>query len=222
MSPHDEETLPGTSRRLLTRNDLAVIAFSLAYIVLSVLASWRLNNDEFVLYIVVMVVLMLIVLSIHLKHRLHDVALWGLSLWGIAHMAGGLMPIPESWPILGETHVLYNLWLVPDVLKYDQLIHAYGFGLTTWICWQGVSAAFGAHGIKPRASVGLMTLCAAAGMGFGALNEVVEFIATLALPETNVGGYVNTGWDLVSNLVGSIVAAVAIYIVNRGRSVADR
>ena len=44
-------------------------------------------------------------------------------------------------------------------------------------------------------------LCAAAGSGFGALNEVVEFIAVLTIPETNVGGYENTGWDLVANLV---------------------
>ena len=47
-------------------------------------------------------------------------------------------------------------------------------------------------------------------MGFGALNEVVEFAATLSVPETNVGGYVNTGWDLVSNLVGCITAAILI------------
>ena len=28
----------------------------------------------------------------------------------------------------------------------------------------------------------------------------------LTLPETNIGGYINTGWDLVSNLVGVTVA----------------
>ena len=48
-------------------------------------------------------------------------------------------------------------------------------------------------------------------MGFGALNEVIEFVATLTVPETNVGGYVNTGWDLVSNMIGSITAAVLIW-----------
>jgi len=57
---------------------------------------------------------------------------------------------------------------------------------------------------------GLLVLCAAAGMGFGALNEVIEFAATILVPETNVGGYMNTGWDLVSNLVGCVLAAVII------------
>ena len=39
-------------------------------------------------------------------------------------------------------------------------------------------------------------------MGLGALNEVIEFFLTLTLPETNIGGYISTGWDLVSNLAG--------------------
>jgi hypothetical protein len=47
-------------------------------------------------------------------------------------------------------------------------------------------------------------------MGFGALNEVIEFIAVLTIPNTNVGGYVNTGFDLVSNLVGCVIAAALI------------
>ena len=44
----------------------------------------------------------------------------------------------------------------------------------------------------------------------GAGNEVVEFIATLVMPDTNVGGYENTGWDLVSNLIGTVIAAFLI------------
>jgi hypothetical protein len=48
-------------------------------------------------------------------------------------------------------------------------------------------------------------------MGLGAVNEVIEFAAVLLLPNTNVGGYMNTGWDLVANMVGSLVAAVLIY-----------
>ena len=57
---------------------------------------------------------------------------------------------------------------------------------------------------------GRLVLCGAAGMGFGALNEVVEFAATLMMPSTNVGGYVNTGWDLVANLAGCVIAAIII------------
>jgi len=200
------------SRFSLSRSEWAVLAFTLVYILIAMAASVRKNNTEFMLYIGVMFVLLAAVGAVHWRIRLHLAALWGLSIWGLAHMAGGLMPIPESWPRLGETNVLYNLWILPGWLKFDQLVHAYGFGLVTWICWQGLQRAFEVNDVKAAPTLGLMTLCVAGGMGFGAMNEVVEFIASLTLPETNVGGYENTGWDLVFNFVGSVIAAVVIAV----------
>jgi hypothetical protein len=119
---------------------------------------------------------------------------------------------------MGTNRVLYSLWLVPDRLKYDHVVHAYGFGVTTWVCWQGLRAALGGRHQRVRPTPGLMLLCAAAGLGFGALNEVIEFAATLLVPETNVGGYLNTGWDLVANLFGATVAVTAIWISDRSTS----
>jgi hypothetical protein len=196
-------------------NDLAVILFTLAYMLAALVAAMVFRNQEFVFYLAVMVALMAAAWGVHRTIRLHPFALWGLSLWGLLHMAGGLVPIPASWPRLGGA-VLYNLWLVPNAVKYDHAVHAYGFGLMTWICWQGLCRAFERRGAAARPTVGLLTLCVAAAMGFGALNEVVEFIAVMTLPGTNVGGYENTGWDLVSNLIGCLVAAVLI-IAARGK-----
>jgi hypothetical protein len=131
-------------------------------------------------------------------------------------MAGGLVPVPRSFPIDGSIHVLYSLWLIPDLLKYDQIVHAYGFGITTWLCWHAIRTSLKSpDGAEPKPTLGLMTLAAAGGMGFGALNEVIEFIAVLTIPNTNVGGYENTGWDLVSNLVGSLIAASIIHRAGR-------
>ena len=70
---------------------------------------------------------------------------------------------------------------------------------------------------KRTATAALLVLCAAGGMGFGAANEVIEFAATILVPETNVGGYMNTGWDLVANLVGCVIAAVIIRL-SHGRA----
>lgn len=128
-------------------------------------------------------------------------------------MAGGLMPVPAAWPIDGEIRVLYSLWFIPGLLKYDQIVHFYGFGITTWLCWETLASRLrsGSGGREPRPSAGVLILCAAGGMGFGALNEVIEFIATLTVPETNVGGYENTGWDLVANLAGCITAALCLH-----------
>jgi hypothetical protein len=193
-----------------------VLGFTLLYMAVALVASLRGRSGEFLLYLVVMAVLVAVVAVVHLRVLLPTATLWGLSIWGLAHMAGGLMPVPASWPIGGKTHVLYNLWLVPGLLKFDQLVHAYGFGIVTWVCWQGLQAAFARRGATARPTVGLLTLCVAAGMGFGAANEVVEFLATRVLPETNVGGYENTGWDLVSNTVGCLIAAGLIYARDPG------
>lgn len=191
----------------MKRSELAVAAFTAAYVAASVPAALTSGNDEFVFYIAVMVVLGVLVWVVHRRIGLSLGTLWGLSAWGLAHMLGGL------WTVSEETGVLYNLWLVPGRLKYDQVVHAFGFGLSTWVCWQGIRSALA----DPRPTPGLVFLSALGGMGLGACNEVVEFVATLTMPETNVGGYVNTGWDLVANGVGATLAATAILVLEGRR-----
>lgn len=204
---------------LLTRGVQIVLAFTLAYLAVAVVGALMTRNAEFIIYIGVMAVLIGVIAFVHYRVNLTLPALWALTGWGAAHMAGGLVPIPESWPINGDIRVLYSLWLIPERLKYDQVVHAYGFGVTTWVCWQGLRSVLVQYA-PVRPTYGLMVLCAAGGMGFGALNEVIEFTATLLVPETNVGGYVNTGWDLVSNLTGTTIAATLIFLTGRGSSLA--
>ena len=194
---------------------LPVIVFTGAYILAAIALALALGNLEFLYYIVVMLLLVFVVWKVHQAVGLTNAVIWALSIWGFAHMAGGLVVVPESWPIDSGSRVLYSLWLIPDRLKYDQVVHAYGFGVATWVCWQGIAAAIRERGGHAQPSGGLMVLSASAGMGLGALNELVEFVATLLIPETNVGGYLNTGWDLVANFVGASAAALVIYL--RGR-----
>lgn len=196
---------------------LAVGSFTAVYMLAAVAGAVTSGNREFVFYIGVMLVLITAVGFMHRRIGFSPAVLWGLSVWGLAHMAGGLLPVPESWPINGENRVLYSLWLVPDRLKYDHVVHAYGFAVTTFVCWQGLRSILeGAEASRsPVPTAGAAVLSAAASLGFGALNEVVEFAATLLVPSTNVGGYVNTGWDLVSNMVGAVAAAGFLW--TRGR-----
>lgn len=188
----------------------SIVLFTAAYLLPAIgVAVWT-HNSEFVFYSVVMVVQAALVVLTHRRCALTQRVLWGLSLWGLAHMVGGLVPIPDSWPTNGPIRVVYSWWIIPNRLKFDQVVHAFGFGVMTFVCWEGLSALV--RHLQPTRpwypTFGTLLLCVAASTGFGALNEVIEFAATLLVPETNVGGYVNTGWDLVSNLVGATVAAV--------------
>ena len=189
----------------------ALILFSALYMLIAILAAIGQGNIEFVFYIVVMVVLITSLVLVHRQVHFTDGVLWGMSCWGMLHMAGGLVYVPESLTQNGSQPVLYSWWIIRDWLKYDQIVHAYGFGITTWVCWQIMRSNIKKQtGENPEPTFGLCVLCATAGMGFGALNEVVEFIATLTIPETNVGDYNNTGWDLVYNLIGCGVVALII------------
>lgn len=200
---------------------IAIAVFTALYLAAAIFGAINTGNSEFVFYIGVMFVLIAIVGVVHWQVGLSIGVLAALSLWGLAHMAGGLVSVPESWPINGDIRVLYSWWIVPDRLKYDQVVHAYGFGVTTCVAWEALRASIArrlnlpARELRPTGP--WLLLCAVAGMGFGAANEVVEFTATLLMPQTNVGGYVNTGWDLVSNTAGCAVAAIGLWIAGRRR-----
>jgi len=194
---------------------MTVGIFTVAYLALAIVVALSRGNQEFLFYIVVVALLIGAVLVVHRRVRLSQGVLWALSIWGLAHMMGGLVTVPEGWPINGEIRVLYSLWLIPGYLKYDHVVHAYGFGTTTWVCGQGLRAILRPYNPGVQPTLGLMVLSATAGLGFGALNEVVEFAAVLLVPETNVGGYMNTGWDLVANSIGALTAACLIYFLER-------
>ena len=134
---------PPTSTILSRWRALIPVAIvTAAYTITAALVTSRTSNAEFMIYIGVMVILFGLIGWLHTRIGLTTPTLWCLSLWGFLHMAGGLVPVPESWPIAGDIRVLYSWWLIPSRLKYDQVVHAYGFGVTTWVCWQGLSAAF--------------------------------------------------------------------------------
>jgi hypothetical protein len=186
-----------------------VAIFTLGFLAAGLAFALSRGNWEFVFYIAVVLGLGLLVLAIRRRAGFTSGLLWALSVWGLVHMIGGLVPVPANWPIDGDKRVFYSWWIVRGVLKFDMPVHAYGMGVATWACWQGLRTA-----TRCRPTLGPLTVSALGGMGLGAVNEVVEFIAT-RLMETNVGGYVNTGWDLVSNMLGAIIAAGLIGRTNR-------
>ena len=197
-----------------------MVLATLGYLTVAVVGAVATGNAEFVIYIGILVVLFGLLAALHRSVRLPTALLAALSVWGGLHMAGGLVPVPDSWPIDGDKAVLYSWYVLPlpfgGRLKYDQIVHAYGFGTTTWVVWVCLARSLAARGLAPRPTKGLLLIAAAAGCGFGALNEVIEFGATL-VTETNVGGYLNTALDLVANLCGATIAAILIAVTDRRR-----
>ncbi len=186
-----------------TRQQWVILIFSLSYLCAFTAYYLVSANYEFLWYVAVMVFFFALLIGTLRSSQFTPLILWGLSVWGLLHMAGGSIPV-------GDT-VLYGVQLIDIVsdggefviLKYDQFVHAFGFGVTTLVAY---------HLMAPRwregASHGLLlALCVAIGMGLGAVNEIVEFIAVVAISETGVGGYFNTSLDLVFNALGALGAA---------------
>jgi putative membrane protein len=189
----------------------AVALFTVAYV--AAFTTWFLirGNFEFVVYVVTMLILIALV-GRSLRSADYPLSmLWALSLWGLLHMAGGGVPVGDS--------VLYSAQVIPlsppdgewTFLKYDQIVHAYGFGVTAWVLWHLMRR----HYPVLEGTWTIYVYPALAAMGLGAVNEIIEFVAVLSVPETNVGGYVNTALDLVFNAMGAVIAMVVVAAARR-------
>ena len=131
-------------------------------------------------------------------------ALWLLVLTGTLHLAGGLAPDPTG------AGVLYGMWLLPDALRFDQLVHAIGSVAATVTAWQLLGTWLG-PGTPPRTHAWLAAL---AGLGKGAVNEIVEFLVSVRGLGAYVGGFENTGWDLVFDAAGVAAAATVLVLTH--------
>ncbi len=175
------------------------------YFLTGMAAALYLGNSEFLFYEAQMAVIMAIIVYMDRRVTFSPLVLWGLALWGFLHLAGGLVPIPPAIAESGEGNnlVLYNMRLLPWLPKYDQVVHAYGFGISALAAHEALQAHLGR---KIAVTLPIAALLFLVACGLGAVNELMEFAAVKAIPQTNVGGYFNTGWDLVSNALGAVIA----------------
>ncbi len=199
---------PPSASKGLSRGEIAVAAFTAAYMLGALLWFLSIGNREFIWYLVTMAILVALVGWTARAARAPVWLLWALSIWGLAHMAGGGLVIDGA--------VLYAKTVIPIVgegeariLKYDQVVHFYGFAVTALFLR---SILLDAHPALAGSRASYI-YPALASLGLSAVNEIVEFAAVMGLPDTNVGGYVNTGLDLVFNAAGATAAMIAARLI---------
>lgn len=183
-----------TQKALLGINVLSIVGFGLYFL--------QNLNHEFVIYVsIVAVVVGLLFGTLHLsKFPIH--VLVGITLWGIFHMMGGSVETQDG--------VLYAYRVFPFfdggsdfyILKMDQVIHAFLYGVVGLMFYHLLREVVGirTHGVF----IALVAIFAAAG--FSILNEIIEFLIAVTLPENGVGSYENTVLDLIFNLSGAALA----------------
>jgi hypothetical protein len=170
-----------------------VAAYVVAWTAYGLLAGSRLAAP----YIVIVVGLALAVAAADAKVHFSLLVLVGLALWGFGHLAGGLVALDGP----GD-RILYNAVFLRWG-HFDNVVHAIGFGTAGIAVWEATRSWLPA---QPGHPLGTALIVCLLGQGVGAFNEVVEFGASHLLAATNVGGYENTGRDLVANLLGTAIA----------------
>lgn len=169
-----------------------------------------LGNYEFLLYGTTLILLALFLLKTDSLARYTPFSKICLWIWLLLHIAGGTVPIAN-----GE--VLYSQILIPlvgapyHILKFDQLVHAFCYFMFAQLVYALLRATL--QTAMPR--WGFLLLVWFATMGIGALNELIEFTATVIVPETNVGDYINNALDLVFNGLGAAIACLLFPLTAR-------
>jgi len=193
----------------------AILAFTALYIVAFSAYFIDQFNIEFIAYVGMIIFIFTLLYTTLDKTRIPASILGGLSLWGLLHMVGGSIPTADG--------VLYNWKMYPFfdgggelyILKFDQFVHLYLYAVVALLFLHLLRNYFA----NKHSQILIGFIAVMASMGVGALNEIIEFIAVLSLPDNNVGGYINTALDIVFNFAGAFFAVVGFYLFHKDTDV---
>ncbi len=165
-------------------------------------------NVEFIGYIGVIVFVFALLYGTLDKTRIPASLLWGISIWGLLHMMGGSVPTGDGVLYTWRMVTLFDGGGEFYILKFDQFVHAYLYAVVALLFLHLLRNYLGQK--HPPLLIGFIALMAA--LGVGAVNEIIEFVAVLLVPDNGVGGYYNTLLDIVFNFTGAILAVLGVYL----------
>ncbi len=164
------------------------------------------GNGEFMYYSLVMFAFFLFIVSFYHKLRLTEPLIGGIAIHWLLSLMGGTL-------YFGGTR-LYDLWLLPPWVKYDNVVHVFGVFILTFVAYNLLRPHFAIRSKTALLHFSLLLFLIV--MGLGAVSEIMELGAVLWLGAAKtVGDYFNNAFDLVWNATGSIVACVTISMYER-------
>ena len=192
----------------LTKNHWYIIAFSVLYLLAGGVFFLRDFNNEFVIYVAVIVAIFGGVFATLRATQFPVWMLWLLSVWGLMHVAGGAVQIGDHVLFAHKIYPFLDLGGDFYILKYDQVVHAYLYGLVALMAHHTLRVP-----LKVTGHVLLVGLAASMiSLGISGLNEIMEFLIAVNMEENGVGGYENAMLDLIFNFSGAVVALGILYV----------
>jgi len=185
-----------------------ILIFTVIYIMLFSLLAIVTKNYEFLFYTIILFSLIILIVLYYKKLHLTPVILGGLSIVGLMHLAGGIVDVYGTR--------LYGFWIIQGILKYDNVVHAVGIFVATFVAYSIISPHLDLKTKQNPILFSLLLILIA--LGIGVINEIFEFGAVVFLDaQETVGDYFNNALDLVFNLIGSIIACFFIFPYHRKR-----
>jgi len=187
-----------------------IVSFFLAGLL--TLLTIILQNYEFLLYAITVAILAVIIFKTGQYFGFSRAGLWLFNVWLILHICGGLA--------VYQGVRFYDLILIDiigepyHILKYDQFVHFFCYLVISILMWSVVQKI----AKKNANSIVICVVTVLAASSIGAVNEIIEFLAVVALGTDGVGGYTNTAIDLVANLLGAIVGTLYMHFTRIKRA----
>lgn len=179
-----------------------IVYFTFFYTLIFSINALSKGNVEFIYYTALMLLSIAIIMIVHRRMHFYPIVLMSLSALGLLHLLGG-----NVWV---DTVRLYDYYFVSGIFRYDNFVHMVGSAIMVMLAHALLTPILDDK-FEVRQGYFILLLVLV-GMGLGAINELVEFVAVLVLDVgEQVGDYTNTLLDLVFNTMGS--AAMAIFLV---------
>jgi hypothetical protein len=202
---------------MLTKQHYYVIAFSALYLIAGGIYFARDFNNEFVIYVAVIVAIFAGVFATLRTTQFPIWMLWLLSVWGLMHVAGGAVSTPDGVLFAYKIYPFIDYGGDFYILKYDQVVHGYLYGLVAMMSYHvlRVPLAIRDHGFLVLLAAVLISV------GVSALNEIMEFLIAITLERNGVGGYENAMLDFIFNLSGAVIGVLICRYLYRAHDTAD-
>lgn len=194
-----------------SKSKKAILGFTTLYTAVFAVFFIRSFNIEFIAYVGVIIFIFALLYGTLHKTKIPAYILAGISLWGLFHMMGGSIPTADGILYAWKIYPFFDGGGEFYILKFDQLVHGYLYAVVALLFLHLLRHYLGNK--QSQTLVGFIAITASVGVG--AINEIIEFIAVLTVPDNGVGGYYNTVLDIVFNFMGALLAVLGFYLIHK-------
>lgn len=179
--------------------------FTILYMLFFTVVSLLNKNYEFLYYTIVMSLIIIILIK-YKEHLSFTTGIaFGLTIVAALHIFGGNIHINGVR--------LYDFWIT-SWFKYDNLVHIIGTFTATMLSYTFVYQHLNEKARKNKILLFLIVVPIA--LGIGAVNEILELGAVVWLNAAEqVGDYMNNALDLFYNFIGSVLASIYLFYIQR-------